>query len=101
MYAGMVEMADRRIYRVSELLFLGTEIGDRVAFLNRTCMGNSTTGGQKCLGELSFAGMAGPNEAHVSDVSGGIGHLFLPPLSERSVAAYRTASDWSHPVTSL
>ena len=66
MYAGVVEMADRRIQRVPELPLLRTEIGDRVAFLDGSRLRYCAAGFQECLGKLSLTGMTGPNETFLA-----------------------------------
>jgi hypothetical protein len=39
---------------------------------------------QQCLGELSFAGMRQPDEAHIANVSGSIAHSVILPLMTAS-----------------
>lgn len=46
----------------------------RISLPESTAVGDRTAGVQQCLGELSFAGMGEPDEAHVASVSGSIGH---------------------------
>jgi hypothetical protein len=43
-------------------------------------VGNRTAGVQQCLGELSLAGLTEPDEAHIANVSGSIGHSVILPL---------------------
>jgi hypothetical protein len=77
---GVIEVAHRRIKRVPELLLAPGEIGDSISLPDRTAVRNRTAGVQQCLGKLSFAGMTEPDEAHVANVSGSIGHSVILPL---------------------
>jgi hypothetical protein len=71
---GVIEVAHRRIKGVPELLLAPGEIGHRISLPDSAAVGNRTAGVQQSLGELSFAGMTEPDEAHVANVSGSIGH---------------------------
>jgi hypothetical protein len=69
---------------VPELPLAPGEIGDSISLRDGTAVGNRTARVQQCLGELSFAGMRQPDEAHIANVSGSIAHSVILPLMTAS-----------------
>jgi hypothetical protein len=64
---------------VPELPLAPGEIGDGISVRDSTAVGNRAAGMQQSLGELSFAGLTEPDEAHIPNVSGSISHDVILP----------------------